>query len=48
MISFIPHINGLTYVITFCLTIGVSAILNLILSIRINKLDMVKSIKGAE
>ena len=48
MISFIPHINGLTYVITFCLTIGVSAILNLLLSIRINKLDMVKSIKGAE
>nr|MCR5706348.1 ABC transporter permease [Acholeplasmatales bacterium] len=48
MITFIPHIYWYTYLITFVLTIGVSIILNLILSIRINKLDMVKSIKGAE
>ena len=48
MISFIPHIYFRTYLIAFILTVGISNILNILLSIRINKLDMVKSIKGAE
>ena len=48
MISFVPHIYKATYVIAFLLTIGVAILLNLALSLRINKLDMVKSIKGAE
>ena len=48
MISFTPHIYKATYVIAFLLTIGVAILLNLALSLRINKLDMVKSIKGAE
>jgi putative ABC transport system permease protein len=47
-VSFIPYINWRTYLITFVLIILVGFILNLLLSIRINKLDMVKSLEGAE
>lgn len=48
IISYIYHINPLSYVWTIIITCGSSIILNLLFSLLINKVQMVESLKSVE
>lgn len=48
LISFVYRINSISYIISILITLGLSVILNLIISIKIKDIDMVSNIKGRE
>lgn len=48
LISFSYHIDVWSFILALILTVGVSAVLNLLISIRIKDIDMVEALKGRE
>lgn len=48
LVDYLYHIYPVTYLISFALTFGVAFIINLILSYRIKKIQMVESLKSVE
>ena len=48
LISFIYRIDFLSYIVALFLTIGISAILNLLISIKIKDIDLVSNLKSKE
>lgn len=47
-INYVYHIKVITYLISLLITCGVSIILNLLISLKINKIEMVESLKSVE
>ena len=48
LISFSYHIDVWSFILALILTVGVSAVLNLLISIRIKDIDKVEALKGRE
>ena len=48
LLSYIYHINVISYVITFVITAGFSVIINLVMSSFVNKVKMVESLKAVD